>query len=93
MDIKEGLKNYIIELVKTKTNEKNPWFFIRWSGLSELCQIYGYDVIDLIDELASEKKIKKALIKGKLAISLPTYANKKVRSLKQEFEEFLKKFE
>jgi len=94
--IKEALKQYIIELVKQKTNKANPFFFLKWTGLSELTKLYGVDLLELIDEMVEEKLIRKALIKGKLAVYLPEnapYINKKLQVLKNDFENFLRKFE
>ena len=94
--IKEALKQYIIELVRQKTNETNPYFFLKWTGLNELTKVYGFDLINLIDEMVEEKLIRKALIRGKLAIYLPEnapYINKKLQTLKNDFEKFLRKIE
>jgi hypothetical protein len=90
--IKEVMKDYIVEKVKQSTSIDRPYMFVRWSGLAELCRMYNLDLLQLIDELAEEKRIKKAVIKGRLALSLPDLAvSKKVKSLLQEFQEFLKK--
>ena len=94
LKIRGALKQYIIELLKQKTNKNNPFFFLKWSGLNELTKSYGIDLIELIDEMVKEGLIGKALIRKKLAIYLPEnkpYISKKFKELKEEFEEFLKK--
>ena len=91
MSIRENIKNFIVKKVKEETNPDRPYFFVRWSGLFELCKSYGLDLLELIDELVSENRLKKALIKKKLAIYLPQYTpSKKLKQIKNEFEEFLK---
>jgi hypothetical protein len=48
--------------------------------------------LELIDELCKEKRLKKAIIKGRLALTLPDLAiSKKTKSIINEFEEFLKR--
>ena len=90
--IKEDLKDYIVELVKKNVSIDRPYFFIRWSGLSELAKQYGLDILELIDELHNEKRIRKVLIKNRLAITLPEYTvSKKVKQLLNDFEQFRKK--
>ena len=91
--MKEALKAYILEVVKKNTSNEKPFFFIRWSGLADLAKVYHYDVLNLIDELVAEGKLKKALIKGKLAVYLPNVnVNFKAKKLRQDFESFLKQF-
>jgi hypothetical protein len=92
--IKEALKNYVVELVKKNTSDDKPYFFIKWSGLPELAKQYGLDILDIIDELANEGRLKKALIKKKLAIYLPNRTiSQKAKILKNDFERYLKNFE
>ena len=91
-NIKDALKNFIVEKVSKETSlPDKPYFFVRWSGLYELCKEYHLDLLELIDELVSEGKLKKALIKGKLALYLPSVTvNTKAKKMKNEFENFLK---
>jgi hypothetical protein len=89
--LKEKLKLYILEKVKQSTSDDRPYFFVKWSGLFELCKIYGQDLLVLIDEMVAEGNLKKALIKGKLALYLPSVTvNTKAKKIKDEFENFLK---
>ena len=89
--MKEQLKAYIVELVKRSTTSDKPYYFIKWSGLPDLVKSYGYDILKLIDELVVEGKLKKALIKGRLAVYLPNVnVNQKTKQLKKDFENFLK---
>ena len=95
--MREELKKFILEKVKANTNPNKPYFVIRWTGLAELCQAYGYNVVELIDELVKDKKLKKALLQGKktkmLAVYLPEYSvyvSKKTQNIMSEFEKFLK---
>ena len=81
-DLKQGLKEYILEVVRQNTSFENPYYFPKWKGLSELCRAYGFDFIKLVDELVSEGRLGKALIKKRLGLFLPEYkiyANKKVQ--------------
>ena len=92
-DLKQALKEYIMQIVRQNTSPGNPYYFPKWKGLVELCKLYGFNFVELVDELVSEKRLGKAIIKGRLALFLPeyrTYGNKKVLALKQEFESFLK---
>ena len=90
-NIREDIKNFIVKKVKESISPDRPYFFVRWSGLFELCKSYGLDLLELVDELVSENRLKKALIKKKLAIYLPQYTpSKKLKQMKNEFEEFLK---
>ena len=88
--IREDLKNFIVEKVKQEVNTDRPYYFVRWSGLYELCGAYSLDLLELIDELVKEKRLKKALIKGKLAVTLPNIPLGKQNKLMKEFQEFLK---
>ena len=91
MNVKEKFKNYILKKVYENTTSEKPYFFIKWSGLYELARHYQLDLLQIIDELVSENRLKKALIKKKLAIYLPQYTpSKKLKQMKNEFEEFLK---
>ena len=91
MDIREKIKEFIIEKVRKNTNEDRPFFFVRGSGLHELCKAYSLDLLEIIDELAKEKKIYKGLVNGKLVLYLHRPLNKKrLYNIKQEFEEFIK---
>jgi len=88
---KEQLKDYIVDLVKRSTSKDRPYFFIKWSGLPDFAKTYGFNIIDLVDELVAEGRLKKALIKGRLAIYLPEFQiSKKVKQLQEDFERFLK---
>ena len=97
MDVKERLKAYILEKVKKETTVNKPYYIIRWSGLAELAQYYGCDLLQIIDEMVDAGLIKKALIPTKtgrklLAICLPERAtSKKARNIIQDFETFMKK--
>jgi len=87
--IKEDLKRFIIEKVKSSVSEDRPFFFVRWSGLYELCKNYQVDLLELIDELCTEGKLKKALINKRLALTLPELnISKKAKSIIKEFEKF-----
>ena len=90
--IREDLKAFILKKVKETVTPDKPYFFIRWSGLFELCKQYNQDILELIDELANEGKVKKAIIKGRLALTLPSLSiSKKTRELVQEFMDFIKR--
>ena len=89
--IKEQIKEFIVKKVRENVSEQRPFFFVRWSGLFELCQNYNLDLLKLIDELHSEGRIRKALIKGKLALTtveLAKKANKKAKNILEEFAQF-----
>jgi len=89
--MREELKEFIIMKVKEATNENQPYFFVRGSGIPDLCKSYGYDALELIDELVSEKRLKKGLVKGRLVIYLYKPINKKrLQQMQAEFEQFLK---
>jgi hypothetical protein len=91
--IRENLKSFILQKVRESTNKDKIYFFVKWSGLFELCRSYNENLLQLIDEMVEQGFLKKALIKGKLALYLPEYSemvNKKTRTLKSEFENFLK---
>jgi hypothetical protein len=91
-EIKRQLKAFILEKVKASVTPEKPYFFVRWSGLYELCKYYNIDLIELIDEMHNQGLIKKALIKKKLAITLPDIEiSQKVNKILKEFEEFLKR--
>ena len=89
-EIKQQLKQFIIKKVRENTTEEKPFFFLKWSGLYELCKHYNVDLIKLVDEMAEEGLIRKALIKGKLAIALPDKSifSKKSKAILKEFKEF-----
>ena len=92
MNIREAMKQFIIEKVKESVSLDKPYFFLKWSGLTELCRQYNLDLLELVDELHAEKKIKKVLIKKRLALTLPELAiSDKTKKLMQEFQEFTKK--
>ena len=89
-EIKQQLKQFIIKKVRENTTEEKPFFFLKWSGLYELCKNYNVDLIKLIDEMTKEGLIRKALIKGRLAIALPdkSILSKKNKAILKEFKEF-----
>jgi hypothetical protein len=88
-NIREDLKRFIIEKVKNSVSKDKPYMFVRWSGLYELCKAYHLDLLELIDELCKENRLKKAIIKGKLALTLPNMIiSKKAQSILKEFQEF-----
>jgi hypothetical protein len=90
--IKNQLKAFILEKVKASITPEKPFYFLRWTGLYELCKAHGIDLVKLIDEMHKEGLIKKALIKGKLAITLPDIeTSKKTNKIFKEFEEFVKR--
>ena len=92
MNIKEQLKQFILEKVKENVSADKPYFFVKWSGLYELCRLYQVDLVKIIDELCKEGRLKKALIKGKLAITLPSMViNKKTSKLLKDFQKFISK--
>jgi len=89
-NIREDLKNFIVEKVKQSVTIDRPYMFIKWSGLYELCRMYNVDLLELIDELCKEKRLKKALIKNKLALTLPDMSiSQKTRQLLEEFQSYL----
>jgi len=89
MGVREDLKNFIVKKVKENVSEDRPFFFVKWSGLYELCKSYQVDLLELIDELCAEGKLKKALINKKLALTLPELnISKKAKSIIKEFEKF-----
>jgi len=89
--MKEALKKFIYEKVKQATTPERPYYFIRGTGLRELCQSYGIDILELIDEMTKEGLVKKALINNKLAIYIYRPINrKKLETIQKEFEQFLK---
>jgi hypothetical protein len=90
--IREDLKDFIVEKVKSSVSPDRPYMFVRWSGLYELCKAYHLDLLELVDELCREKRLRKALIKGKLALTLPNMAiSKKAREIVEEFQKFIEK--
>jgi hypothetical protein len=93
-EIKEKLVAFILEKLRKETSPTKPFYFIRWSGLFELCRQYEIDLLKLIDDMASRGLIGKALIKKKLAIYLleyKPYIQGKTKKVFQEFQEFLDK--
>jgi hypothetical protein len=93
-DIREKLVAFILEKVRKETTPDKPYYFIRWSGLFELCKNYGIDLLNLIDYMVDKKLIGKALIKRRLAIYLldnKPYIQNKTKTIFKEFEEFLNK--
>jgi len=91
-NIREDLKNFIIEKVKSSISKDKPYYFVKWSGLFELCKAYNLDLLEIIDELVEEKRLKKAIIKNKLALTTPDMAiSKKAKTIIEEFNQFLKK--
>jgi hypothetical protein len=94
MDIKEKLIKFILKKVEENTTENRPYYILKWSGLSELCRTYGYDLLKLVDLMVERGLIKKALIPTKsgkkiLAIALPhRIKSKKTKNLIEEFENF-----
>lgn len=92
MSIKEQIKEFILAKVKKETSKDRPYYFIRGTGLSELCEKYGLNVLEIIDELYKEGKVKKALIHGKLAIFIhKPIDKKKLANIEKEFQEFISK--
>ena len=89
-DLKEALKEFIIEKVKQTIRPDRPFMFVKWSGLHEICKYHGFDLLELIDELCQEKRLKKAIIRNKLAITLPNMiTSKKASELMKEFQKFI----
>ena len=89
-NIREDIKNFIVKKVKESVSPERPYFFVRWSGLFELCKSYGLDLLELVDELCSENRLKKALIRKKLALTLPDMiTTQKTKALLKEFKEFI----
>jgi hypothetical protein len=79
-------------VLKKETSPDRPFYFIKWSGLFELCQRYEINLLKLIDEMVSKDMIGKALIKKKLAIYLSEYKPYvQKKKIFKEFEEFLSK--
>jgi len=90
--IKEALKQFIYEKVKNSTSPDKPFFFVRGTGLQELCKSYNIDLLQLIDEMVKEKWLNKALINGRLALYIHKPINKKkLEQIRAEFEKFLNK--
>jgi hypothetical protein len=91
-EVKEKLIAFILEKLKKETSSNKPFYFIRWSGLYELCKQNGFDLLELVDEMVDKGLIGKALIKKKLAIYLSEYKPYVQRKkIFKEFEEFLSK--
>ena len=93
--ITKKLIQFILKKVEENTTPQRPYYILKWSGLTELCNAYGKDLLKIIDYMAEQKLIKKALIPTKtgkkklLAIALPNrITSKKAKNLLQEFEEF-----
>ena len=98
--VKAKLEKFILEKVKQGTTVDKPYFILKYSGMHELCKSYGFDLLEIIDDMHSKGLIRKALIptkrkdeKGKpikiLAIALPeNLLSKKAKNLIEEFENF-----
>ncbi len=90
MDIKEKIKDFIVEKVSRETSVNRPYFFIRGSGLRELCQRYNLDLLKIVDELHKERRLRKGLINGRLVIYIHQPVDKRrLAKIESEFESFL----
>jgi hypothetical protein len=88
--MKEALKQFIYEKVKNSTTQEKPYFFVRGSGLQELCRIYNVNLLELIDEMVNEKLLCKGLVNKKLVLYIHKPINKKrLEAIREEFERFL----
>jgi len=91
-NVKDQVKKFIVKKVKDNVSPDRPYFFIRWSGLYELCKSYNLDLLKLIDEMHEEGLLRKVLIRGKLALTTPELArtaNKKTKAILEEFKQFI----
>jgi hypothetical protein len=97
---KERLIKFILKKVKENTSLDKPYYILKWSGLFELCKSQGFDLLNIIDDMASQGLIKKALLPTKkkdkqgkpiklLAIALPDMiVSKKAKNILDEFNSF-----
>ncbi len=89
-DIQEKLKQFIYQLVKENTSPEKPYFYIRGSGLSELCQKYQQNLLNLIDQMVKEKIVKKGLVNNRLVLYIYQPINKRrLEQIDKQFREFL----
>ncbi len=90
--MKEKIKSFILEKVRNSTTPDRPYYFVAGSGLKELADSYGYNILELIDELVKEKRLYRGLINRKLVIYIHRPLNRKrLEEIQDEFEKFLNK--
>jgi len=92
--VKEDFKRFLLQKIRENTSLQKPYYILKWTGLFELAKSLGLDLIEIVDQLANEGVIKKALLPTKggrklLAVSLPEFAlSSKSKALLEEFLKF-----
>ncbi len=94
VDVKTKLMKFILQKVREKTSPDRPYFFIKGSGLKELVEAHGLDLLKLVDEMAKLKMLRKGLVRGRLVLYVHQPVNRKrLQKLEEEFESFCKNFD
>ena len=92
--VKEDFKRFLLEKIKENTNPQKPYYILKWTGLFELARSLGLDLVEIVDQMAKEGIIRKALLPTKtgkrlLAVALPEYSlSSKSKALLEEFLKF-----